>query len=127
MPYEKPTTDQFYERFPVFEDKDEDLVQLLLDEASGSVDTCWVEADYQPATLYLTAHLLATDASQTGDSVVVGPTQGGVASESFGPMSISYKDFPAGTLSASETFGTTAYGRKYLSLLNANKPPIVAV
>jgi hypothetical protein len=127
MPYVKPTVDQFTERFPVFADRDEDLIALLIDEAMGSVDVGWVETDYQPAIMYLTAHLLATDASQTGDAVVVGPTQGGVQSESFGPMSVAYKDFPAGSLSASETFGTTAYGRRYLSLLIANKPPIVVV
>lgn len=127
MPYTIPTVDDFTTRFPVFADRDEDQIQRCIDEASGSVDTCWVERDYQPAILYLTAHLLMTDESQEGDTPSIGPTQGGVSAEHFGPMSISYKDFPEGSLSSSETFGTTSFGRKYLSLLHVNKPPIVVV
>jgi hypothetical protein len=127
MPYDVPTLDQFTTRFPVFENRDEDQIQQCIDEASRSVDDSWVEGDYQPAIMYLAAHLLMTDESQVGDNPVIGPTQGGVSAEHFGPMSITYKDFPEGSLSSSETFGTTSFGRKYLSLLHANKPPIVVV
>jgi hypothetical protein len=127
MPYVLPTVDDFTTRFPVFADRDEDQIQFCINEASRSVDDSWCEPDYQPAILYLTAHLLMTDESQDGDTPAIGPTQGGVSAEHFGPMSITYKDFPEGSLSSSETFGTTSFGRRYLSLLHANKPPIVVV
>lgn len=127
MPYVKPTVDQFTERFPIFEDRDEDQIQICIDEASRSVDDGWVEADYQPAILYLAAHLLVTDFSQTGEQVGGTTGQGAVTSESFGGMSISYATEQANSLTSSAEFGSTSYGRRYLTLLRNNNPPIVVI
>lgn len=126
MPYTVPTVDDFTTRFPIFENYDEDQIQSCIDEASRGVDTCWVEGDYQPAIMYLAAHLLATDASQTTDAVI-GGASGAIASESFGPMSVSYGSAPTDSLATSGEFGSTSYGRRYLSLLRINKPPVVVV
>lgn len=127
MPYTLPTADQFATRFPIFEDADSELVDLLIAEAAGFVDQSWQEADYQPAIMYLTAHLLATDSSQEGDDVGAGG-DGIIASESFGGMSVSYVRANAGNASAfNSEYATTSYGRRYLKLLKLNKPGVVSI
>lgn len=130
MPYTKPTVAEFQARFPIFEDADEAAIQIVLDEAFNSIDETWRELDFQPAILYLAAHLLATDNSGEGEEVEFGNAgAGAVASESFGGMSISYSqgNSSAGSLSASEAYGSTSYGRRFLQLLRANRGgPVVA-
>lgn len=127
MPYTQPTVDQFTQRFPIFEDAEPDQIQVLLTEASASVDQSWAEADYQPAIMYLAAHLLATDSSQVGDDVGAGGN-GTIASESFNGMSVSYVR-PNGVSSGAfvSEYSTTSYGRRYLALLKRNKPAVVAI
>lgn len=123
MPYTVPTVEQFQTRFPVLADTDPALIQMLLTEAAGKVSTSWVEADFQPAILYLTAHLIATDNSAEGEAVEIGSAGGGaIKSESMGGLSITYgSDAGAGTtLSANEIYGGTVYGRRFLYLLNLN-------
>jgi hypothetical protein len=129
MPYTTPTVDQFRTRFPIFDDREDELITMLLDEASGHVGLDWRESDYQPAILYLAAHLLATDNSAEGEDVEFGGAGGDqVASESFGGMSISYKtNSGGGSLSSNERFGSTEYGRRYLTLLRNNVPGIMAI
>jgi hypothetical protein len=130
MPYTAPTVDQFQKRFPVFGDADTDLIQTLITEASASVDTSWVETDYQPAIMYLAAHLLATDNSGEDDTPTIGGAGGGqLTSESFGGISASYaaQSFAEGSLSADDQYGTTEYGRRFLALLQRNRGgPLVA-
>lgn len=123
MPYTVPTPAQFRTRFPVFAAESDERVQLFLDEASGKVDLTYVEADYQPAIMYAAAHLLATDGSNEGDDIEVGAQTGPISSESFGEISVSYRA-PAGYASQSEWaafWGTTEWGRRYLSLVRVNK------
>lgn len=130
MPYTTPTVDQFTTRFPIFADRDPDQIQMILNEAeSTGVDKSWREADYQPAIMYLAAHLLATDNSQEGDEVVVGAAgSGGIAGENFGGLSISYdRGNTSGSLSSSEAYGSTEYGRRYLTMLRGNKPGVMVV
>jgi len=127
MPFTLPTAEDFATRFPIFGDADPELVTLLLAEASGMVDQSWQEADYQPAILYLTAHLLASDSSQEGDDVGSGG-EGIIASESFGGMSVSYVRANAGNSSAfNSEYSTTSYGRRFLKLLRMNKPGVVSI
>lgn len=127
MPYTVPTTEQFLARFPVFNSRDEDQIAAILVEASGFVDATWEEKDYQPAIMYMAAHLLTTDSSQEGDDAGSGG-DGVVASESFGGMSVSYVR-PTGTSGNSFTneWATTSYGRRYLALLKMNKPAVVPI
>jgi hypothetical protein len=129
MPYELPTASQFKTRFPIFEDKDDALVTMIIAEASASVDSSWAEADYQPAIMYLAAHLLATDNSAEGESVIIGGSAGGgIASESFGGMSISYdKGSSANSAASNSKWGSTEYGRRFYDLLVRNKPAIVSI
>lgn len=122
MPYTVPTVDDFLARWPIFGDSDSDLIQQMLDEAAGQIDISWREADYQPAILYLSAHLLATDNSDEGAEVVIGGSQGAIASESFGGMSISYATAGSADASANASqYGSTEYGRRFYNLLIKNR------
>lgn len=129
MPYTLPTAEEFTTRFPIFADKDETLITIIIAEASSSVDTEWEEADYQPAIMYLAAHLLATDNSEEGSAVEIGNgSSGAIASESFGPLSVSYASGGAADDAASKSqWGSTSYGRRYYNLLRRNKTGIVVV
>lgn len=128
MPYETPTYEQFVARFPIFNDDDPAIVNALLLEATSTIDQEWVETDYQPAIMYLTAHLIATDNSEEGEDVEFGsPGGGGVVSESFNGMSVSYSQKVLPESQLSSLYGSTEYGRRYLALLRRNKPAIVAI
>jgi hypothetical protein len=129
MPYTTPTVAQFIERFPNLSESDESLIQVLLDEAARTIDKSYEEHDYQPAILYLAAHLMATDNSAEGEDVELGGTTGGIASESFGGMSISYANggSAAGSLAASASYGSTVFGRRFLEIVRRNRGgPLVA-
>lgn len=129
MPYETPTSTQFYERFPSLADTEESLVNTLLAEAARTIDKTYEEGDYQPAILYLAAHLVATDNSAEGEVTEIGGIGGAIASESFGGMSVSYANGGAtkGSLSASSSYGSTVFGRRFLEIVRRNKGgPLVA-
>lgn len=127
MAYVVPTPDDFFNRFPVFGEKDPVQVQALITEASGKVDNSWLEADYAPAILYLTAHLLVLDASQEDEDPAIGPAGSGqvISSESISGMSVSYfnpSSSPTnrGGMVASE-LEMTEYGRRFRALLINNR------
>lgn len=126
MAYTIPTYADFIARFPIFADREQTTIELLLAESAGNIDETWIEKDYAPAIMYLTAHNLALDNSADGEAVEIGG-QSAIASESFGGMSISYANSGAGASdSVSKTqWGLTAYGRRYYNLLQKNKPPVV--
>lgn len=123
----------FVARFPIFSDTDQTQVEMILSEAATKVDQSWEEDDYQPAIMYLAAHLIATDNSGEGESVEIGSSGGaaGVSSESFGGMSISYATGGSGSGSDAAAYGSswgsTVYGRRFYKLLKLNKPAIVSV
>lgn len=132
MPYTIPTVDQFRARFPNLSEQydDDALITLLIDEASGKVSTAWLETDYQPAILYLTAHLLATDNTGEGEDVEIGAAGSGIKSESFGSgLSVTYGSdgVTDTTLSSSEMYGSTVWGRRFYQLLILNNPAIMVV
>jgi hypothetical protein len=125
-PFTQPTVDDFIDRFPIFAKADYDQIEFCLDEASGQVDTTWLEQDYRPAILYLTAHLLATDNSQAGEEVQFGPPPGSVVSESFPGMSVTYDKPLADEAATNSQYGSTFYGRRFYALLMRNQGgPIV--
>jgi hypothetical protein len=127
MPYSTPTYEEFIARFPIFDNEvkwPQSMVELVLAEAASNIDNTWFEPDYQPAINYQTAHMLATDNSASGTDPEVGqPTY--ISGESFSGMSTSYQKIQGGTLSQSEMWGSTVYGRRYLDLLRKNKPGVV--
>lgn len=127
MPYTTPTYAQFITRFPIFGNTTkwpQAVVELVLAEAAGNIDNSWVSNDYQPAIMYQTAHLLSTDNSEANTDPEVGAPVV-LSGESFAGMSRSYATVQGGSLSQSEMWGTTVYGRRYLDLLRKNKPAVV--
>jgi hypothetical protein len=129
MAYTAVTSADFIARFPIFADVDTAIIDALLAEAGRSVDDSWLsQTDYTAGIMYLTAHLVATDNSGEGESTVVGAGAGGIASESFGGMSISYdKGASANDAAAKSQWGSTEYGRRFYRLLKLNKPAIVSI
>ena len=130
MAYTDPTFADFTTRFPVFADMDEGQFNLLLEEAKLQVDSGWLsQSNYKIAMMYLIAHLKSTDESQEGEGVVVGgAASGGIASESFGGMSISYDTgSTASDAAAKSQWGSTEYGRRFYEMLKRNKPAIVSI
>lgn len=122
--YDAPTPAQFKARFPIFDDQDDPRIQIFLNEAGSSVDRTWNINDYQVAIMYLAAHLLATDNSDEGSEVEIGPAGGGaIASESFGGgLSVSYTTgASAGDAASNSKYGSTEYGRRYYNLLIRNR------
>ena len=123
MPYTIPTNDQFTTRFPIFEDYDDDALTAIIKEAADQIDDTWREQDYQPAIMYLAAHMIALDNSGAGEDVTVGGPAI-LSSESFAGMSVSYSQLAMSSGVSSTTYGTTEYGRRYYALLLKNKPGI---
>ncbi len=106
-----PTTEEIVARFP-FLDGREDQIEAILPEAQRGVDESWIEADTKTAIMYLVAHLIeAEDMGGSGSG-------GEVASESFGPISVSYREGGGVALTG---YSSTLYGKRYLDLLRKNR------
>lgn len=129
MAYDPPTYAEFIARFPVFDNVakwPQATVEAIIVEATNNIDTDWIERDYKPAIMYQTAHILSSEAAADADAPDAPGPATYLASESFSGMSMSYaKISQNGTLSQSETWGGTSYGRRYLDLLRKNKPAVV--
>lgn len=125
MPYEVPTVADFRDRFPEFDPDTfpDKKVSVLLGEAARSVDKEWIEADYQPAILYLTAHLL-----ETFELYSASYGMGGIPKQiSFGNRSITFDTsaLTGGSNQASYEYDFTIYGQMYLRLLHRNVVPVL--
>lgn len=129
MAYTLVTATDFKTRFPVFEDEDDARISALLLEAGMQVDDTWVsQEDYTAGVMYLTAHLLVTERATLEEGADSGSGDGEISSESFGPLSVSYKASSGNVANdfVSE-YSTTSYGKRWLRLVARNKPGIVAV
>lgn len=128
MPYTKPTTDQFRVKFPTFSGVGNPTIQAAIDEASASVDPSWIEADYQPAILYLAAHIMASDGvlfDGLGLESVGGVIAAGQVSEAkVGDAMVKLGGASGGSASG---YASTPYGKRYLELLRRNQPAIALV
>lgn len=109
MALNAPTLDEFYERFPVFDDGRDEIVEALLIEAQRFVQDTWQTDDQKTALLYLTAHLLVTESSGAATQ------PGAVSSESFGPMSRSYA-----VPSNASRWALSEYGRRFADIAKRN-------
>ena len=139
MPYTIPTIADFRARFPEFATTADPAITAAILNASDFVDQSWSENDYQPAILYLAAHLVvlqrdaAQAASDTG-GVNVGDDTVYVSSVSMEGRSISYSQRSGSAAStrksttvitgATEFLRQTFYGRMYEKLMRRN---IIAV
>lgn len=107
-----PTVEEVLARFPSLE-ASEELVAACLEEAIEQVDDRWREVDTKRAIMYLTAHLAQVELDGGIDSGV----GSNIASESMGPISVSYRD---GASSGSTDYSRTIYGQRFEELLRAN-------
>lgn len=114
MAYVAPTVDDFLLKFSELSDTEDDVVQALLDEALRYVDTRWREADYQDAALYLAAHWASKNKSAESG--------GEIASESFGPISVTYA-----RSDGTKHVDSTQYGRRFAELRRGNHAGPVVV
>lgn len=127
MPYTKPTVDQFRVKFPTFSGVRNPTVQAAIDEASASVDQSWIEADYQPAILYLAAHIMTLDGVLfDGMGAAGGMIAAGQVSEAkVGDAQV--KLGAAGGGSSGSGIASTPYGLRYRDLLKRNQPAFALV
>lgn len=129
MPYTLPTAVEFKAKFPTFAAVGESTITLAIAEASASVDRSWVEADYQPAILYLAAHIMTMDGvvlagSELGSAAGV-ITAGLISEMKVGDVQVKLAGAAGGSSGGASGSGaglsSTGYGRRYLELLRRNQ------
>lgn len=118
MAVDAPTVDEVLARFPALEDEEE-LVTALLPEAIRQVNERWSQDDQKPAILYLVAHMVVTERDAGGGVDGGGVAAGDIASESLGPLSVSYRDTTSGANKYGE-YGSTIYGKRFLDIKRRN-------
>ena len=133
MPYTVPTVSQFRTKFPTFAGVADATVQDAIDEASASVDLSWIEADYQPAILYLAAHILTITGAHfdaLGTGAIGGVIAAGQVSEAKvgdAMVKLGGASGSGGSGNAASGLSSTPYGQRYLDLLRRNQPAIALV
>jgi len=135
MPYTLPTAAQFKAKFPTFAAVGDPTIDLAITEASASVDISWVEADYQPAVLYLAAHIMTIDGVVIAGSDLGsagGVINAGLVEEmKVGDVMVKLGGAAkAGSGSGSGSMSglrSTGYGLRYLELLRRNRSPVYIV
>ncbi len=147
MTWVPPTYDDFVARYPMFVGYDQALVQVILDDSNMRVgEGNWAEHDKTPASMALTAHMLALTPMAApdagGGSGGGGGTGGGgsavVKSRTVGDVREEYEtkssfNFADGGSSPVAKFGTladfflTPYGRYYVYLMKLNFPGVAVV
>lgn len=132
MAYTLPTVQSVRDRFPEFtvEKVGDSRVQMFLDEAARYVDQSWLEADYAPAIRFLAAHMMAQEGVLAPAGTIPGAIASGpITAFSLGDASVTYAS-PQGGGSGGEFrsgLQLTAYGRRFLVLLNNNSGGPVVV
>ncbi len=128
MAFVAPDIDDFLQRYPEFEDVDEDRIEQVLDFSISEVGPSWIEKDRVPAILALTAATLDEESTtDTAESMTGGVASGPITSETVGPLSIRYQ---TGKQSAEAVTTTTqgssdsAYLALYKMLRKRSFPPI---
>jgi hypothetical protein len=129
MPYTLPTAAQFKAKFPTFAAVADPTITLAITEASASVDRGWVEADYQPAILYLAAHIMTIDGVVIAGSDLGsagGVINAGLVSEmKVGDVQVKLSGSAGGSSGSAggdmTGLRSTGYGRRYVELLRRNQ------
>jgi hypothetical protein len=133
MPYDLPTAAQFKAKFLTFAAIGDPTLDMAITEASASVDRSWIEADYQPAIMYLAAHIMTIDGvlSATVDLENVSSVinSGIVTKMKVGDVDVTLAGAASGTAGAGAATGlrSTGYGLRYLELLRRNQPAVALV
>lgn len=130
MTWTPPTVEEFKIRFPEFVSVADPTAQAVLDEAVGEVGESWLERDRTPGVLHLTAHLLAVSgpgASGAGGGGAA--VTGAIKRRKVGDVETEFAGVGGGTSTggALDTYRTTAYGVRFLSLMRRNFPAVAVV
>lgn len=131
MPYETPTATAFKARYTEFDPVSDARVDVFISEALSSVDNSWVETDYQPAIMALTAHKLVLEGEpqrSSDPSALVDVNNLGrkIKTRKVGDVSTEFEgtemSASANDKGSSFTLGLskTSYGQRYLQLLKLN-------
>lgn len=123
MAYTAPNAADFKARFPEFAAVPDPQITAVLGEVTTSyVDDSWREADYAPAIMYYTAHLLAQQGVLAPAGLPGPNTVGPVTSFRLGDASVGYGSRAgAGSGSSGSSLDATFYGQEYQRLLRANR------
>lgn len=132
MPYTLPTAATFKAKFPTFAAVGDPTITLAIQEAGASVDQTWIEADYQPAIMYLAAHIMTIDGVVIAGSDLgsaSGVINAGLVSEmKVGDVQVKLSGSAGGSGGAGAAgLRSTGYGLRYLELLRRNQPAVVLV
>lgn len=119
MPYTLPTPTDLKTLYPAFTDAPDATVTANINMAALMVDTSWLESDYQAGIVNLAAHYMASEGIGTSsDAKAV--AAGGWSQIRSGSLSLS-RGSTSGQVGDGSVYGSTVYGRRYLTLLRANK------
>jgi len=114
MPYTTPTASELKTRHPAFIDSDSDYVDAVIADANRFVDDSWFIDDYQPAIMFLAAHMLICEGALNGS------VKGVITSEAMGDASASYDNSQPSV----SDYHSTSYGRRFVALLRVNQPGV---
>lgn len=121
MPYTPPTYAQFKARYPRFAAVPEATYDAFLPEALRQVDRTWTEADYQPAVMLYTAHLLTLEGLGTGaEAQVNAQGAGGFKVMRSGSLTLERFSGKDGGAASSDPLDATSYGGQFKALRRQN-------
>lgn len=108
MTFASPTAAEFKARHPKFAAVADGLVDALLADASRVASQSWAEADWRDATMSLAAHMALEEGA------ISAPV--GIKKAKAGDVEIEYDVGARVSGDDGVTFGSTAYGRRYLAI-----------
>jgi len=114
MPYTVPTSAVLKARYPAFAAVSDSLIDAVIVDAARNVDESWAEADYQPAIMALSAHMLVEE-GVTGRDVEFA---GAITSSKLDTAQDTYSGLTAAQMAGE--FNSTSYGRKFMQLRTLN-------
>jgi hypothetical protein len=139
MSYTMPTVTTFKARYPEFGVVQNELVQLVLDEAIATVGDCWLEKDRAKAQMLLAAHTLVMEGEpQRSTQLANGGT---VNSAAIGQIlelqdrdvKVKFSDKSqdvaqnSGLGDIARSYMLTPYGKEYYLILGRNVASVVVV
>lgn len=128
MAYTAPTAADLKARYAEFANVPTETVSAVIEDAQRSVSTSWLERDYAPAIMLLTAHMLVTEgaverADPNGNGGSMMTTSGPLKSYTVDGVRVEHAGTGAGAGSAPgdlSGLSATEYGKRFLALRRAN-------
>jgi hypothetical protein len=119
MALDVPTADEFIERFPTFDGRD-DLIEAMIAECVlGEVNENWLTKDQKRAIMYWVAHSITMEDNASDNS-------GQVRMEKTGDIMIQYDTGVQSGMTPSN-YNQTEYGRRFIELRKRNFPSVVVI